>query len=79
MSGTGRVVHVDPGTVPNTNEAAQRVLVDRPNGDRLLFFIPAGAAPPEGAAITWGPHRASWPGRRVRKLTNEIDPDAPLR
>jgi hypothetical protein len=79
VSGTGRVVHVDPGTVPNTNEAAQRVLVDRPNGERLLFFIPKGPAPSEGAIITWGPRHASWPDHRARKLSNEIDPSAPLR
>lgn len=79
MSGTGRVVTVDRGTVPNTNAPALRVLVDRDGGERLLFFIPPGEAPATDAAIQWGPHHASWAGHRTRKLTNEIDPDAPLR
>jgi len=79
VSGTGRVVHVDAGAVPNINQAARRVLVDRPDGERLLFFIPVGDDPPEGAPISWGPRHASWPGHRVPKLSNEIDPDAPLR
>ncbi|NYD88926.1 hypothetical protein HD841_000695 [Sphingomonas melonis] len=39
MSGTGRVVHIGAGTVPNTNRAARRVLVDRPSGERLLFYV----------------------------------------
>lgn len=79
MSGTGRVIIVDRGTVPNTNAPAQRVLVDRADGARLCFFIPPGAAPATGDAIQWGPHHASWAGHRTRKLTHEIDPDAPLR
>ena len=79
MSGTGRVVHVDAGTVPNSNQAARRVLVDRPSGERLLFYVPLGNDPPEGAIIRWGPHHASWPGHRVAKLSHEIDPNAPLR
>lgn len=48
MSGTGRVVHVDAGTVPNTNQAARRVLVDRPDGERLLFYVPVGNDQVEG-------------------------------
>ena len=52
MSGTGRVVHVDAGTVPNTNKAARRVLADRPSGERLLFYVPGGNDPPEGATIS---------------------------
>ena len=79
MSGTGRVVHVDAGTVPNTNEAARRVLVDRPNGNRLLFYVPVGSDPPEGAAISWGPRHAWWLDQRVDKLSYEIDPNASLR
>ncbi|WP_271300624.1 hypothetical protein [Sphingomonas sp. CV7422] len=78
MSGNGRVVDVEAGTVPNTNEAARRVLVDRPNDQRLLFYIPIGDDPPIGSTIVWGPRHAWWPGHRVRKLSNEIDPDAPL-
>jgi len=79
VSGTGRVVHVDAGTVSNTNEAARRVLVDRPNGERLLFYVSVGNDPPEGVTIGWGPHHAWWLDRRVDKLSHEIDPDAPLR
>jgi hypothetical protein len=79
VSGTGRVVHVDAGAVPNTNQAARRVLVDRPSGERLLFYVPVGNDPPEGVTISWGPHHAWWPGHRVDKLSHEIDPDAPLR
>jgi len=52
VSGTGRVVHVDAGTVPNTNKAARRVLADRPSGERLLFYVPGGNDPPEGATIS---------------------------
>lgn len=79
MSGTGRVVVVYGGTVPNTNEAARAVQVDRDaDGKRLLFFIPIGIDPPVGAAISWGPHHAWWADQRVAKLSNEIDPDAPL-
>lgn len=79
MSGTGLVVAVDAGTVPNTNKPARRVLVDRPTGERLLFYIAIGDDPPDGALIEWGPRRAWWPCHRVKKLSNEIDPDAPLR
>lgn len=79
MSGAGRVVAVDRGTVPNTNAPALRVLVDRESGERLLFFIPRGEAPGIGAPTKWGPHHASWAGHRARKLSHEIEPDAPLR
>ena len=79
MSGTGRVVHVDAGTVPNTNQAARRVLVDRRNGERLLFYVPVGNDPPEGVAISWGPRHATWLDQRVDKLSHEVDLDAPLR
>lgn len=78
MSGTGRVVDVVGGTVPNTNQAARRVLVDRDDGRRLLFYVPKGNDPPVGAAISWGPRHAWWADQRVRKLSWEIDPDAPL-
>lgn len=79
MSGTGRVVVVYGGTVPNTGKAARAVQVDPDGGGkRLLFFIPIGFDPPVGAAISWGPHHAQFAGQRVAKLSNEIDPNAPL-
>lgn len=79
MSGPGRVVLVDAGTVPNTNDAARLVLVDRPTGERILFYLPIGDDPPIGGTIDWSAGHAWWPGHRVRKLSNEIDPGAPLR
>ncbi|EZP57270.1 hypothetical protein [Sphingomonas sp. RIT328] len=79
MSGPGRVVDVDAGTVPNTNEAARRVLVDRSTGECLLFYVPIGNDPPIGSLIDWSARHAWWPGHRVDKLSNELDPNQPLR
>ena len=79
MSGTGRVVDVVAGTVPNSNRHGWRVLVDREDGERLLFYVPDGPRPAVGDAITWGSRHARWRDQRVDKISWEIDPNAPLR
>lgn len=79
MSGTGRVIAVDLASVPNTNRPARLITVDRDSGERLQFYTPLeDVAPDVGIAISWGPRHAWWPGMRVKKLSNEIDPTAPL-
>lgn len=79
MSGTGRVIAVDLASVPNTNRPARLITVDRDSGERLQFYTPReDVAPTVGDVISWGPRHAWWGTVRVKKLSNEIDPNAPL-
>ncbi|NYD88736.1 hypothetical protein [Sphingomonas melonis] len=79
MSGTGRVIAVDLASVPNTNRPARLITVDRDSGERLQFYTPReDVAPTVGDVIGWGPRHAQFAGHRVKKLSNEIDPAAPL-
>lgn len=72
----GIVDDVFRAATPDTNAAAQKVIVNversdlQPQGKapalaafqpQVAFFIPAGVTPPaRGTAITWGPHHCWW-------------------
>ena len=76
----GIVDAVDAASVPSTNQAARRVLVNRDGAPQVCFFIPKdGPAPAYGDAIEWGPHHCHFNGQTVKKLTWALDPNAPIR
>lgn len=84
----GIVNDVFGANVPDTNVPAQKVIVDvakpevQSQGEapkfayqpQVAFFLPWGPAPQRGEAISWGPHHAWWPGKRVDKLSNDMAP-----
>lgn len=78
MSGTGRVIEVDPiGYLPRETKPAQRVRVEVEGSHDVMFWIPVGPAPAVGDTIEWWPHYARWRSIQVHKLTEAWDPDDP--
>jgi hypothetical protein len=74
MSGTGTVNDVYGANVPDTDEPALKVIVDRPGRPQVAFFIPIGTQPLPGEAISWDARHATFYGGHVKKISWEMAP-----